>query len=93
MSVISRENQSMLDLALMAAGTIECVFELAESNGIDVTGRVVPGTKIITNEVVTIDQDIFDYYNKYKISPASIDGNQLFVGIGFMIIGTDFQVG
>lgn len=88
-----RENQSMLDLALIAGGTIECLFELAEENDISPTGRVLPGREVSTDSVKTINRDVLDFYTKNNISPATIKSPELFTGIGYMVIGKDFKVG
>lgn len=91
--IIVRENQSMLDLALISGGTIECMFELAEENDISVTGRALPGRQINTDTVTTINRDVLDLYTRNNISPATIKSPEIFTGIGYMIIGKDFKVG
>ena len=87
-----RQNQSMFDLALMAGGTIECAFELAKENDLSLTGKVIPGTVLSTDQVVTIDSEIQEYYETRKVVPASIVSAEIFKGIGYMIIGKDFIV-
>lgn len=90
--ITARENQSLLDLALIAGGTVECVFELAEENNIGITDKVWPAQDISTDNVVTISRDILDYYKRFKLSPATINTAAMFSGIGFMQIGVDFKV-
>lgn len=91
--ITARENQSLLDLALVAGGTIECMFELAEENNLSVTGKVIPGRAVTTEAVQTINQEVKDYYTKNNISPETIVAPEVFVGIGYMQIGKDFKVG
>lgn len=91
--MIVQDNQSVLDLALMAGGTIECMFELAEENNLSVSQKVVPGREITSEAVVTKEQDILDYYTNNNIAPATVKATELYKGIGNMIIGKDFIVG
>lgn len=86
-----RTNQSMLDICLAETGTIESAFELAIKNGISLTSKLQPGTQLDVDGLPENTQ-VKEYYKRNKLSPASVEANQLYTGIGYMKIGDDFKV-
>ena len=91
MEIITRLNQSVLDIALIAGGTIECAFEIAEQNGLSITDMVLPNTTLVVAPD-TVNEDVRAYYEKNKIVPATVRANEVFTGIGYWEIGNDFKV-
>ncbi len=90
-TIITRHNQSVLDIALQAAGTIEAAFDIAEQNNMSITDVLTPRTQIEV-EPNTVHEDNLAYYDKFKIVPASVSAKDVYVGIGYWKIGIDFKV-
>lgn len=90
-TITTRANQSVLDIALQAAGTIEAAFDIAEQNNLSITDLLQPRTEIVVTPS-TVNEDNLAYYDKYKIMPASVDASRVYVGIGYWKIADDFKV-
>ena len=86
-----RTNQSTLDICLAERGTIESAFELAMKNGVSITSKLQPGTQLDVDGLPENTQ-VKDYYKRNKLSPASVEANELYTGIDFMRIEDDFKV-
>lgn len=61
--------QNLFDVALMAAGSAEAVFDIAWQNNLSITDELQAGTIIITN--VVPDSKIVTYYRINDIRPAT----------------------
>ena len=86
------EGQSLFDLAIQTAGSMEASFLLAESNKIGIADDIAPGANIVLSEI--INKDIANYYNSRNLHPATnatIEESKL-TGIGNMIIEQNFIV-
>jgi len=64
-------NQSLLDLAIQAAGHVEGVVVLAQENGLSVTAELTPGDDVTTISATLVDADIQNYYTTRKVRPAT----------------------
>jgi hypothetical protein len=93
--IIILYNQSLLDVAIQHTGGIESLFDFAIENGLSVTddlkvGHFLTSTKIVNNN------DVVQYYKDRNTQPASgffSNGKvNLEIGIGKMIIGTNFII-
>ena len=61
--------QSIVDIAIQTAGSIESAFDLAISKGLSVTDVLSPGTEINTENV--INKTIVDYFTMKNLKPAT----------------------
>lgn len=88
--------QNLFDVALMAAGSVEAVFDIAWQNNLSITDELQADTVIKSN--VVPDLKIVTYYRVNNIRPAtaidSIDFANTFAGVGieFWTIELDFIV-
>lgn len=83
------EGQSLFDLAVQTAGSVEAVFALAVANGLGITGTLQPGQLLAT--VTVREQGIYAYYRAKGLAPAT-GRVELPGGIGYMGIGIDFII-
>ena len=86
-------NQTCFDLAVQTSGSIEAVFDLIAINpGLQLDGQVAEAVEIRTP--VVINQQIYDYYTRNAITPATGLGTAVTTGdgIGYWIINDDFIV-
>lgn len=91
MVVITRQNQSLFDIAAQEAGTIEAVFELAVQNNMAITDGFAPGITLNADNLPT-DTTVLAYMKKHEIAPATVDDSKMWQGIGYWIIETDFII-
>lgn len=63
-------NQTLLDIALQTAGSLEAVFELAILNGITVTENLTAGNKLFYG-LTPINKTITKQYTEAGWKPAS----------------------
>jgi len=84
--------QSILDVAIQHAGSIEAAFELATRNDISLSDELTASEELLETEKVRAD--IVDYYTRRGFKPATgetlIGDNK--GGIEFMGIEIDFIV-
>ena len=93
--VIVVKGQTLLDIAVQAAGSVEAAFEIAAANNISMTDDLAEGTSLIVPSV--IDQTVADYFRVNGIIPKTGIREQdretaPYSGIGYMTIGVDFIV-
>ncbi len=94
--IITKQGQSLLDIALQAYGSIEGVFGLLADNPTKLTAITdcpTPGTELkVTGKV--LNKYVVNEYSDYNIVPATAilasEVNQ--TGIGYWAIGVDFIV-
>lgn len=65
------QNQSILDICLMAYGNVDSLVPLLLENGLSITDELVPGTELKIPVVDTADSDIVNFYNRKRIKPAT----------------------
>ena len=90
MEVKVLNNQSLFDIALLSAGSIDAAFDIAAANGIDITAEIPTGTMLIVPEVVNVR--IVDYYRVNGIVPATAIAASAQEGIEYWAIEEDFIV-
>lgn len=94
METIVLDGQSLFDIAVQQAGSVEAAFALAVANNISISGEVPAGT-ILTN-VPIINTRMAEYFRLKNLKPATYtsnnEGEVKLTGIGYMSIGVDFIV-
>lgn len=89
-TVIVKDRQTLLDIAIQESGSIEAVFELAMNNGLSITELLSAGT--VLNKVPVVVPEVVNYYAINELLPASADETGILGGIGYWRIGYDFIV-
>ena len=96
MQITVLHNQSLLDVCLQHAGTIEGVFELAMANDLNITDDMKAGAVMQMPEGIVNDKDILNYYKAKGIQPATAiiqrKKAERCTGIGCWAIEVDFVV-
>lgn len=87
-----KDRQTLLDIALVASGSLDSVFDLAIENNISVTEILVDGNILDISRLDVINANCVTKYQKEGISPAtelsSEDLRNITTeGIDFMCIG------
>jgi hypothetical protein len=94
MEVKVLNGQSLFDIAIQAAGSIEAVFDIALANGISITDELQPGTVLVIPAV--LNRRIADYYRVNDIHPATEisanDATLLHDGVEFWFLEYDFII-
>jgi hypothetical protein len=94
MEVKVLNGQSLFDLAIQVAGSVEAVFDIALANGISITDELRPGTVLTIPAVV--GRQVADYYAANGICPATAlsasDEMLLRNGVEFWALEFDFAV-
>lgn len=94
METIVLEGQSLFDIAVQQAGSVEAAFTLAVANNVSISAEVPAGTKLVN--VPIVNARMAEYFRLKNLKPAtytsSAEGEVKLTGIGFMAIGKDFIV-
>jgi hypothetical protein len=93
MEVNVKARQTLLDISVQTAGTLDSLFELASLNGMGITDELVAGQTLTAPAVALFE--VADYFRKYKLYPASATtplSALLPEGIEFWSIEFDFIV-
>ena len=90
-TVMVKERQTLLDIALQTSGSVEAVMELAKQNGLSITDGQVLEVKEVK------DVAVVSHYEINCIFPATEASDEersamAYEGIGFMAIENDFVV-
>lgn len=94
-SVIVKQGQSLLDIAVRYIGNPEAFIEIANLNGLDITAVLQPG-KILLIPAVE-NKKVISVFNS-KNEPATdylnyeLEGSEDLEGIGYWIINKNFKV-
>lgn len=96
-SVTGYDRASVLDLAVIAGGGLECAFEFCAANGLSLTDPVTVGRVYEVPAFVNADSRALERITAEGIRPATaLSGDELAAappgGIGFMGVGIDFIV-
>ena len=94
--IITKQGQSLFDIALQAYGSIEGVFGLLADNPtklVAVTDCPTPGTELKVTGVAS-NKYVVAEYSDYNIIPATaLSASEITgTGIGFWAIGTTFII-
>lgn len=88
------QGQSLFDIAIQTAGSVEAAFDLAFLNGISVTDDIPAGFQLELPPIV--NKSIADYYVNKGIKPATAlelsQVPQVLEGVGYWAIDIDFVV-
>lgn len=94
METIVLEGQSLFDIAVQQAGSVEAAFALAVANNVSISAEVPAGTKLVN--VPIVNTRMAEYFKLKNLKPATYTSNSesevKLTGIGFMAIGKDFIV-
>lgn len=87
------KGQSLFDIAIQSAGSIEHIFELAIENNISITESLDAGTQIIVPDNIELNSNVVSYYTRNSLKPATAIAKPMQLGgIGYMAIEIDFIV-
>lgn len=89
-----RNNQSMFDLAIQEAGTVEAISDLMDQNNISPTDDLAPGDKLVLEAIIT-STDIQRYFKSNNIHPATgitTIGEAEQTGISVWAVNEDFII-
>lgn len=94
-TVMVKERQTLLDIALQTSGSVEAVMELAKQNGLSITDELSDGQVLEAVEVK--DVAVVSRYEINCIFPATEASDEersamAYEGIDFMVIENDFVV-
>lgn len=97
MQTTTRNNQTLLDIAVQECGTVEAAFEIAERNGLALTDELNTGQKLDIVMTTTREESVVQELAADRIKPAtapSAEETELvpYGGIGFMGIEIDFVI-
>ncbi|MDR0834610.1 MAG: hypothetical protein LBN93_10595 [Candidatus Symbiothrix sp.] len=90
MAVKALEKQSVLDIAVQTAGSVEAAFLLAFENGLSMTDDLSAGDEMTSTNIVS--RDIADYYKNKRLTPATALTENLGEGVEFWYVEYDFIV-
>lgn len=84
--------QSLFDIAIMAGGSIESVFDIALQNDLSITAEMSAGQTVTTSGIK--GNEITDYYRVKGILPTTFSSQEIYTlsGIGYMSIEENFIV-
>lgn len=89
-----RHRETTLDIAVLAAGSVTGIFDLALLNNISLTNDLVSGELLATGPVISDDSvtELKSRKAKPSHSIIPIPGVPLKIGIGYWKIRFDFKV-
>jgi len=91
-SVIVKDFQTLLDVAVQEMGSVDSVFDLARLNDISITDALQSGQQILLPDAPA-DEYIVNEFETKQLFPATADkDSDKKGGIGYMGIGIDFKV-
>ena len=90
MQTTTRNNQTLLDIAVQECGTVEAAFEIAERNGLALTDELNTGQKLDIVMTTTREESVVQ---ELAAAPSAEETEMVpYGGIGFMGIEIDFVV-
>lgn len=92
--MIVKQNQSMFDLSAQIFGDIRSVVDLAIQNNVSITQELEPGTEISLPNTVYVNEIVSSFFfnNSYELATSSTKSPTSGLGIGTMIVESDFIV-
>ena len=96
MKILAKDRQTMLDIALVATGSVESALALAEANGLSLTDCLSDGLELELHGADSGNR-VSVIYNAQGIEPATEAGVEdlaacPYGGIGLMAVDVDFEV-
>ena len=93
MQTTTRNNQTLLDIAVQECGTVEAAFEIAERNGLALTDELNTGQKLDIVMTTTREESVVQDRINPATAPSAEETEMVpYGGIGFMGIEIDFVV-
>lgn len=93
-TIRAKDRQSLLDVQLIASGTLEGIIGLCALNGLALTDELSDGQELVTGDVG--EPRVVATYQNRRHSPAtaidSTTSDLMPGGIGYMAVGVDFIV-
>lgn len=89
----AKDRQTLLDVLLMACGTLDGMIEACALNDISLTDDLEEGQNIEVGDI--INSKVLATYQMKGYCPATaiaVEGAKRYGGIGYMAIGVDFIV-
>lgn len=87
---IALSGQSLLDLAILLAGSAEAAFDLALENGMSLTDEVAPG-QVVRYSGAAVSKQVAQYFAANRLQPATaISAEDNAGGVGYWAIGINF---
>jgi hypothetical protein len=90
MTTTVRDRQSLFDIAVSTAGSIEAVSDIAGVKGIGITGELRAGMELTVPEV--LNKEVADYFRTNGIIPATAVEEGTDQGIDFWAIEHNFII-
>jgi len=91
--ITSLQGQTLFDIAVQTAGSVEAAFEMALINSIGITDDLVPGTNL--SPVGILNKQIAAYYRNKNLMPATGLQGEIgddIGGIEYWAVETEFLV-
>lgn len=85
-------NQTMMDVAIMATGTVESVFQILAVSGKGITDAPHVNDDYIIPSDAVADQAQLNYIKQNGVIIGTGDDPNLYIGIGYWQIEVDFKV-
>lgn len=85
-------NQTLMDVAIMATGTLESLFDIATLNDMSITDIPAVDTEILIPNNAPIDRATLQYLKNEKVQMGTLPEAPRGGGIGYMQMGYDFVV-
>jgi len=93
-TIIVKDRQTFLDIAMQEAGSLEAALKIAFLNGMSMTDDIVSEQVIGTVPVLFPEVvGAFSKENRHPASAAVLDDESELEGIDYWAIGDDFIVG
>lgn len=70
-TVIVKDRQTLLDIAIQCGGSVEGVFSLAALNGLSITSKLTTGQELLLPPAM--NEEVVTYYKVNELTPASGD--------------------
>lgn len=85
-------NQTMLDVAIMASGSMENVFLILAANGKGITDAPHVNDDYAIPQGMSNDTTTLKYLQQNKVVIGTGDDPNLYIGIGYWQVEVDFKV-
>lgn len=86
------QNQTLADIAIIAAGSLEALFLIAAANGTSITYDPVPGIVYAIPATLPADDYTLQYLQQNGIQPGTKAPAIMQGGLGAMAIGSTFTI-
>jgi hypothetical protein len=96
-TITGYDRASILDLAMICGGTIECLIEFCALNSLSPTGTVIHGQPYMADVTENVDHRVLSRFSDDRVRPATEASAEdiarcPYGGIGEMGIEIDFEI-